>query len=531
MDISYLGHAGFQIDHAGHTLVLDPWLSREGAFLRSWFQYPENHLLADRVASLDPARSAIYVSHAHPDHFDRSFLGRIDRATPLVTGRYVRRHLARELRAMGFTEVHELNTGESLELRGFRLTLYVNESYSNEDSGILVEAGGCRFLDLNDCRAHDAIDLDALRPVDLFTVQFSGASWFPCVYDYEPDRRAELTARKNEQKFRNVQALIERLAPKLFVPSAGPGCFLDAELFRHNFGAPSAFPEFREFRPWVEATGVPSPELAPGDHIRLRAGEMPRVEASGPRPPASEADRRAYLRGYAERFAGESALPETDRDAFPLFRAALEAKIAALRQPLVTRHRIGVRVTGRPGLPDGCLLVNLQRRCLEDVEELPAAGTYSFRYENRVLDHFFRCGAPWEELMLSLRFQVSREPDVFDTRISDFMRLEAQDLRHYPRRARSGRVCIEHEGVRYEVDRYCPHQGGDLSRALIVDGALICPRHGWAFDLSRGGRSEESLTTIHAVRLADADSPGDPAPALDPDREAASLPCPRRRAG
>lgn len=43
-------------------------------------------------------------------------------------------------------------------------------------------------------------------------------------------------------------------------------------------------------------------------------------------------------------------------------------------------------------------------------------------------------------------------------------------------------------GQRYEADRYCPHKGHDLKGCPVVDGILVCPAHGWRFDLSKGGQ-------------------------------------------
>ena len=144
MEISYLGHAGFKVDHAGNTLVFDPWLARDGAFLRSWFQYPENHFLADEVAALDPARSAIYLSHAHADHFDRAFLARIDRSTPIVIARFVRRHFVLELQEMGFTDVRELQ--RTLKGQGVEFQTEADEGTTGPASFVIVDPDGNSIL-------------------------------------------------------------------------------------------------------------------------------------------------------------------------------------------------------------------------------------------------------------------------------------------------------------------------------------------------------------------------------------------------
>ena len=509
MDVLYLGHAGFEVkNEAGRTLLVDPWLSTTGAFLRSWFQFPENHFLAAEIAPVRSDTHAIYLSHSHPDHFDVEFLRGVDKSTPVVTGRYVRRHFARALRGLGFSDVRELNNGEGIELCGFRLSLFVDESYSNEDSGILVEADGTRFLDMNDCRAYDGIDFDAIRPIDLFTIQFSGASWYPVVYDYSQPELDRLAARKSDRKFENVRELIRRVAPRLYVPSAGPACFLDEDLYRFNFGEPTAFPDAEAFLPSVRAAGEEVSHIFPGDRIQLCAGERPRVESGGRFSEAIYDEKTPYLLDYQRRFAAAAALPEAGGDAYGMFRDTVAGKLEALRRPLSTAQRLCLSVVERPDAPDAHLLVDFAKTTLEEVSEPPSCDVYAIRFTNRVLAEFFATGALWDELMLSLRFEARREPDVFDSRISDFMRLEVVDLRAYPRPKREGRICVEWDGIRYEVDRYCPHQGGDLSRGLVADGYLVCPRHGWKFDLRRGGRAVESATTVHAVVLAREDPSG-----------------------
>lgn len=76
MQIRFLGHAGFEVQSPGGVRVLmDPGLSGHGVFLRSWFAPPDPSFLAERtIASLDPARDCLYLSHHHRDHFDRPFL-------------------------------------------------------------------------------------------------------------------------------------------------------------------------------------------------------------------------------------------------------------------------------------------------------------------------------------------------------------------------------------------------------------------------------------------------------------------------
>jgi nitrite reductase/ring-hydroxylating ferredoxin subunit len=46
-----------------------------------------------------------------------------------------------------------------------------------------------------------------------------------------------------------------------------------------------------------------------------------------------------------------------------------------------------------------------------------------------------------------------------------------------------------HAGVLYAIDGVCMHQGGPLARGRLVDGTVICPWHGWQYDLSTGNHA------------------------------------------
>ena len=67
MRITYLGHAGLRVDGADLRLLMDPWLSRRGAFQAAWYQFPANAHL-DRAAVTDC--DYVTVSHEHLDHMD-----------------------------------------------------------------------------------------------------------------------------------------------------------------------------------------------------------------------------------------------------------------------------------------------------------------------------------------------------------------------------------------------------------------------------------------------------------------------------
>ena len=66
VQITYLGHAGLRIDGADLRLLMDPWLSRTGAFQAAWYQFPANAHL-DQPSLLDlTALEPPQIGHPQP---------------------------------------------------------------------------------------------------------------------------------------------------------------------------------------------------------------------------------------------------------------------------------------------------------------------------------------------------------------------------------------------------------------------------------------------------------------------------------
>jgi len=39
MEINFLGHSGFLLESNHSIIIMDPWLSKDGAYDGGWFQY------------------------------------------------------------------------------------------------------------------------------------------------------------------------------------------------------------------------------------------------------------------------------------------------------------------------------------------------------------------------------------------------------------------------------------------------------------------------------------------------------------
>ena len=48
-------------------------------------------------------------------------------------------------------------------------------------------------------------------------------------------------------------------------------------------------------------------------------------------------------------------------------------------------------------------------------------------------------------------------------------------------------ICVAHvDGQVYALDNTCVHLGGPLGEGVVDKGKIICPWHGWAYDLRTG---------------------------------------------
>ena len=52
------------------------------------------------------------------------------------------------------------------------------------------------------------------------------------------------------------------------------------------------------------------------------------------------------------------------------------------------------------------------------------------------------------------------------------------------------------DGVLHAVDNNCPHNGGPLSKGTLVGRELVCPWHGWRWDVTTGANVNNPAVKI-----------------------------------
>ena len=106
-----------------------------------------------------------------------------------------------------------------------------------------------------------------------------------------------------------------------------------------------------------------------------------------------------------------------------------------------------------------------------------------------------------------MRVQTRRNPDMYDEKFMGLMRYGhtpaiTKGIVALQKNARS--EMIDHPalpGVRFQ--RWCPHQGGDLSKAIIANGVITCPTHGWQFCAESGKCIKGGSTDLRFEKLMD----------------------------
>lgn len=516
MDITYLGHAGFYVEAEQFVLAMDPWLSSDGAFDSAWFQFPCNHHLAPWLCEAfrqTKKERFVYVSHEHRDHFDPGFLEKLPlQDVTFLVPKFERPALREEVAGLQPKAIIPVTHNEQISLPGGAVRLYLDDGGINRDSAILVKSRGQSFLNMNDCKLYDEVQeiAESEGPISVLTSQFSGATWHPTCYEYAADEYARISSHKLTSKFEMVARAIAAVQPQCFIPSAGPACFLDPMLQHINFQPVNIFPRISQFFSFLRErlNGIPTAlvDMMPGDIWRssiqqFRALGSERVD---------EADFGDYVRSYAARYEQYFA----DRQPKPV-GSAIDKTLELLREALLDKLQsltlhARIQVPLYFGLSDAegkLLRIDFPAKRVESVSNIHDADYYSVFTPSWQIQRVLDGKITWEEFALTFRVKLNRKPDVYQTLIQGFLLMEPEDMNTFCSKLleieqRQKRVVIEAGGTCYSIDRYCPHQGADLTQGWLAEGRYwTCPRHRWQFALDKEGQCMTNKGSIHAVCL------------------------------
>lgn len=517
MKVTSVGHAGLFVETRAGTVLCDPWVTP--AYYASWFVFPDNSQLDwDRLGHAD----YLYVSHLHHDHFDPELLAsKVSKDATVLLPDFPVEDLGDALRDLGFTRFVTVPAHETVDLDGLRVMIDALVSPSDGplgDSALALDDGTACILNQNDARP---LGFDLLRDFagpggfDAHLLQFSGAIWWPMVYDLPERTKAKIGAEKRVNGMERALRYVENVGAAHVIPTAGPPCFLDDELYAQNDvdrDPSNTFPDQTVFLEFLADRGPANGHLLiPGSTAEILAagddaGAGATCEVTHPIPDEQVAriftHKAEYLAAYAARerdgIAAEKAswaVPGTD----------VLGELQAWFEPLLEladhfREGIGypveLLVAGDPAAPAGdpraddlAVVIDFPARVVRSAAEGETC-RYRFRVarplvERLIADH----EVDWvNTLFLGLRFEAHRA-GAYNEYVYTFFKCLVPDRLEYAEGWYAERQDGDEEIELGDwcLQRRCPHLKADLGHFGVVDDTtLTCTMHGWKWDLATG---------------------------------------------
>jgi UDP-MurNAc hydroxylase len=511
-----------RIDTPAGSILCDPWVNP--AYFASWFPFPDNsHLNWEALGDTD----YLYVSHLHRDHFDAAHLSRfVSKKATVLLPEFPTSELEDELRALGFTSFIATTTNEVVELDGgLKVMIQALTSPTDGpigDSSLWVEYDGVRVLNQNDARPTDLDTFARLGHVHAHLLQFSGAIWYPMVYELPQAAKTAFGKSKRDRQFDRTFRYIDDLRASHVFPIAGPPCFLDDELWQFNDihgDAGNIFPDQSEFtKEYAKHGGTNGVVLLPGSVAEVTA-EGCITTHSVPDLDEFFANKREHLEAYRERqrpviAAAKLSWRHPEIDVLKEMKRRIE--------PLLDESIYLAQGVGGPVRFD---LVGYDAESVESiVVDFPGKQVrryanekvrYRFRTERALVEHLLHIEeVDWvNSLFLSCRFSAARIGQYNEFVYSFFKCLSEERLQYAEGWYDEHLHSVDTEDItltdratldRWVVQRRCPHLKADLTRfGIVEDGTLSCQLHGWRFDLGSG----RCLTSAgHEVRARPAEA-------------------------
>jgi len=503
MRATSLGHAGILIEAGSSKILCDPWFVP--AFFGSWFVFPRNDQLEVELLAKIESPTHLYISHIHGDHLDETFLAsHVNRDAIVLLPDFPSHELERRLSNLGFTKFVKTENGKEIAIdTETKIAIHVETSITDGpggDSALVVSDKTARLVNQNDCRTGD---LDALRshgPIDLHWLQYSGAIWYPMVYEQDATTKLNLARAKVESQFARALKYVERLDARAVVPSAGPPCFLDEDLFHLNMitgNETSIFPDQTKFLERLRNLGRESDIVAiPGTEIEI---SPEKINVSPPKNvDVSEIfeQKEKYLRRYQ---ADWSEWLQTEKNKWSNtssnHQTDLVAELQAWFEPLLATCpalRVGIGANCLIRTRDNEILINFQEGKVEKFIDQ----SFGFRFDipHELLETIVNQKAvDWSNsFFLSCRFTAWRSGEFNEYLYNFFKSLSVERMTRAEHEAAerlnfNKDLSEEIEIGDYVMQRKCPHRQADLSVFGEIDGnTLTCSLHGWRFDLTDG---------------------------------------------
>ncbi len=492
MKITFLGHIGLFIETRHGSILCDPWFNP--AYFASWFPFPSNEVV-DRAKLANP--TYLYVSHLHHDHFDPQFLREnVSKDATVILPDYPLNLLERRMCELGFTKFLQTKNSQVVESDGLRFMVMAMTAPIDGplgDSSLIVDDGETRLLNQNDSRPIDLDLLNSFGPFDAHFVQFSGAIWYPMVYQFPEKMLQALGRKKRENEMARALRYIREIGASYVVPSAGPPCFLDDHLFAFNdFDRDPAntFPDQSVFLEYMQANGLDNGRLMIPNSVGTLTREGFTVEHPLPEEQVQAifSDKRSYLESYKAR---QQPVIDAQKASWPRGQVDILSSLRDWFEPLMEQADLtAVGINGRVLIDCDVQQIVLDFHTRKVYAWREEEWDYRFHIDRALLEY---CIVHHEEdwinqIFLSCRFEAQRK-GAYNEYVYNFFKCLSPERLQYAEGYYAEKTAVQQlwESHGYRIQRRCPHLKADLARfASIENGVLTCSMHGWQFELATG---------------------------------------------
>ncbi|MDO3351092.1 Rieske (2Fe-2S) protein, partial [Mycobacteroides abscessus] len=366
------------------------------------------------------------------------------------------------------------------------------------DSGLVVSDGTTTAFNMNDARP---VDLDVLAEefghIDVHMLQYSGAIWYPMVYDMPARAKEAFGTQKRQRQMDRCRQYIAQVGATWVIPSAGPPCFLDTglrDLNDDHDDPANIFPDQLVFLDQMRQHGHDKGLLMiPGTVADFTASELNSLEHPVSTEEAEDifgAGKAAYIEAYAQRMAPVLAAEKSSWA--PAEGEPLLAPLRAKFEPIMAQtdqicDGIGYPVELRLG--SETVVLDFPKRIVR--EPIPNEKyRYGFEIAPELVRTVLRDDEPdWvNTIFLSTRFKAWRVGGYNEYLYTFFKCLTDERIAYadgWFAEAHDDSASITLDG--WEIQRRCPHLKADLSKFGVVEGKnLTCNLHGWEWNLENG---------------------------------------------
>jgi UDP-MurNAc hydroxylase len=501
VQVTSIGHAGFRIETEAGSILCDPWVNP--AYFASWFPFPDNSGLDwDSLGDCD----YLYVSHLHKDHFDAKLLAEhVNKDAVVLLPEYPVPDLKNALQTLGFHRFFETTdsvkhriTGPKGGLDVMVIALRAPADGPIGDSALVVSDGVTTAFNMNDARP---VDLDMLTSefghIDVHMLQYSGAIWYPMVYDMPSRAKETFGTQKRQRQMDRARQYIAQVAATWVIPSAGPPCFLDPELrdLNDDHGDPAnIFPDQMVFLDQMRTHGHDRGLLMiPGSTADFTGAQLNSMHHPLPTDQVEAiftSGKAAYIADYAARMQ-----PVLAAEKAGLEPAAGDSLLEPLRSVFEPIMLAGDEICDGIGYPVELVLgsqkvvLDFPKRTVR--EAIPDEKfRYGFAIPPELVRTVLRDKEPdWvNTIFLSTRFKAWRVGGYNEYLYTFFKCLTDERIAYadgWFGEAHDDTASITMDG--WEIQRRCPHLKADLSKfGVVEDTTLTCNLHGWQWNLENG---------------------------------------------